>query len=339
MLSISPWSIRRNFSGEVPRDPLRCSAVRPSARSAGQSAATLGGSGSTSLTMRSELRGAVALGTQRPAPGEQLVEEDAERVHVGCGRDRLSAHLLRARILRCHGAMKGSGEQRRLAQQLGLEELGDAEIEELRGAVGRHQDIRGLEVPVHDEVLVGVLDGTAYGAEDLQALRNRQLLRVAIAVDRLTLDVFEDEVGHALLGRPAVEQPRHVGMVEGGQDLPLAAEAGEQLGRLGGVGDLDRHPPLELIVVAHGQEDTAHAPLPQLADDPIGARAGAHGRRRAQHRRGRPHDLVRELGGITAGGDQGLDLLPELRIPGARIVQEGRPFRGIQTCGAVEDVL
>ena len=63
-------------------------------------------------------------------------------------------------------------------------------------------------------------------------------------------------------------------MVEAGEDLPLGAEAADD-----GVGvhppleDLQGDPLVEDVVVAHGQEDRAHAALAQLADEPVGADA------------------------------------------------------------------
>ena len=39
------------------------------------------------------------------------------------------------------------------------------------------------------------------------------------------LDVLHDEVGAAVVGGAAVEEPGDVGVVEAGEDLPLVAEA------------------------------------------------------------------------------------------------------------------
>ena len=51
-----------------------------------------------------------------------------------------------------------------------IEQLRDAEVEQLRRAFGRHQDVGGLQVAVHDQVLVRVLDGAADVEEQLQPL-------------------------------------------------------------------------------------------------------------------------------------------------------------------------
>ena len=53
------------------------------------------------------------------------------------------------------------------------------------GAVDeRDQDVRGLEVPVDDPLLVGMLHGAADQHEQLQPLGDRELLAVAVLGDR-----------------------------------------------------------------------------------------------------------------------------------------------------------
>ena len=60
--------------------------------------------------------------------------------------------------------------------RLGIEELGDAEVEQLDGAVACHQDVRRLEVAVHDQVAMGVLHGVAELQEQLEPRLDRQLV-------------------------------------------------------------------------------------------------------------------------------------------------------------------
>ena len=65
-----------------------------------------------------------------------------------------------------------------------LEQLGDAEVEQLGDAVGRDQDVRGLDVAVDDQALMGVMDGVAHLAEHRQPLADRQLTFPTVHVDR-----------------------------------------------------------------------------------------------------------------------------------------------------------
>jgi hypothetical protein len=76
-------------------------------------------------------------------PGQQLVEDHAQRVDIARGRDLLPLHLLGARVLVGHDALIGP-RQRRQAQQLGVEQLGDAEIEELGLALAVTRMLDGL---------------------------------------------------------------------------------------------------------------------------------------------------------------------------------------------------
>ena len=59
-----------------------------------------------------------------------------------------------------------------------------------------------------DQILMRVLDRLADSAEELQPLRQRQLLLDAVIGDWLAGDVLHDEVRPAVGGRPAFEQAR-----------------------------------------------------------------------------------------------------------------------------------
>ena len=102
---------------------------------------------------------------RRPA-GDQLVEHAAERVEVGARR-RLAAE----RLLRRHVG-DGADEHAVHRQARLLEGDGEAEVADLRRAVGGEPDVAGLEVAVDDAVLVGVREPAADALRDLQrALR------------------------------------------------------------------------------------------------------------------------------------------------------------------------
>ena len=61
--------------------------------------------------------------------GEQLVEQQPERVDVGGRRHRLAAHLLRARVV---GVIARRQRGQRGIALAAVEELRDAEVEQLR---------------------------------------------------------------------------------------------------------------------------------------------------------------------------------------------------------------
>jgi hypothetical protein len=64
-----------------------------------------------------------------------------------------------------------------------LEELGDAEVEQLDLAVGAHQHVRGLQVPVHDQVRVCVRDRGRHVEEQPDPRLGAQAVGLAIGVD------------------------------------------------------------------------------------------------------------------------------------------------------------
>ncbi len=205
---------------------------------------------------------------------EQLVEHDAQRVDVARRRDRAAADLLRARVL---GRERPQQRRRLLPHRragIGPQQLRDSEVEQLRRALRRHEDVAGLQVAVDHEVLVGVLHRGADLPEEDEPVPDRELVAAAEVEQRDALDVLHDEVGLAFLGGAAVEQPRDPGVVERGRDLALVAKALQRL-RAGhsGADELDGDLLLELVVGAAGEIHLAHAAAAQLFEKLVGADA------------------------------------------------------------------
>ena len=83
--------------------------------------------------------------------------------------------------------------ERTLVDQIvagGAQALGDAEIEQLRHAIRRDQDVVGLQVAMHDQVLMGIVNRLADRTDQRDACVQIELMAVAIAVDRLAVDLF-----------------------------------------------------------------------------------------------------------------------------------------------------
>ena len=79
-----------------------------------------------------------------------------------------------------------------------LEELRDAEVEELHSPFAGHEDIGGLQVAVNDELLVSELDGRGHFEEELQPVRDAELTLDAIVRTRLPCYELHHEVGRAV---------------------------------------------------------------------------------------------------------------------------------------------
>ena len=98
---------------------------------------------------------------------------------------------------------------------------------------------------------------------------------LAPRVDRLAIDQLHDQVGHAVVGAAGIEQLGDARMIEAGEHAPLEAEPLDDRGRAPRRQDLDRGPPVELVVVALRREHDAHAAAADFRDQPIGAEPSA----------------------------------------------------------------
>src|SRR5262249_55450774 len=145
---------------------------------------------------------------------------------------------------------------------LALEQLGDAEIEQLRVAGPVDEDVGRLDVAVDDQVGVRMGDGLENVEKEAEPLLDPEAAVPAIGVDRLALDVLEHEVGLAGCGHAGVEEPGDVGIGQTREDLALAAEP--LLARAADearVEQLDGGGALEAPVAAAREPDVAHASL------------------------------------------------------------------------------
>ena len=138
-------------------------------------------------------------------------------------------------------------------------------------------------------------------------------MRLAPRVDRLAVDQLHDQVGHAVVGAAGVEQLGDARMIEAGEHAPLEAEPLDDRGRAPRRQDLDRGPPVELVVVALRREDDAHAAAADFRHQPVGAEA--------------PADQCRgeDVGDGVAGGSGGIErgiaaVGPQLLVTAARVV-------------------
>ena len=196
------------------------------------------------------------------SPAEELIEQEAEGIDVGRGRDRAAGELFRRRVERRRQPALGLRLAKREVEDVRVEQLGDAEVEQLHLAGLGDEDVRRLQIPVHDQVRVGVLDGLADLEQKLHPALHRQPTPVAVLEQRRSVDELHHEVGEAVLGDAAVEERRDVRVLEVGHHLPFEAEPLQNLlGSEHRAHDLDR----DLAVVG------AVGPLPEV-DPPHPAR-------------------------------------------------------------------
>ncbi len=199
---------------------------------------------------------------ERKMADEQLVEDHAERVHVGVHADMPAANLLGGRVRGCE---QPQPRARAVLPRLeAIELLGDPEVEQLHDAVVADENVRRLEVAVHDEMPVRVLDCFAHVAKEPDASHDGGRVRAAILGERRALDVLHHEPGRAVGERARVVETRDERMVQLRQRALLAGEPLASRRREPRVAqNLDRRHRAE--VLALGEVDDAH---PALAEHP-----------------------------------------------------------------------
>ena len=213
---------------------------------------------------------------ERTATGEHLVQHRAEGEDVASAIHRPAFGLLgrhvggRAENRSPLGPQICRNRRRRVVPGLRLDQLGQAEVHELRLAALREHDVRRLDVAVDD---AGGVRG-AERARDLdgvvERLRDRKQLLLQEPVEGGAVDVLhDDEVAIGSFGGVPVDvvDRDDVGVVEGRGGPRLAGEAFPPPAAGGGVGvhDLDGHGAIEARVA--GAIDDSHPSFAQLLED------------------------------------------------------------------------
>ena len=263
------------------------------------------------------------------------MQDDAQRIDVRRGGDRALGRLLGGGVADGHQAPAQAREVRREFQSRVVDELGDAEIEQLHLPRGVHENVGGLQVAVHDEVVVRVGDGREHLAEERQARGERKPPRIHVRRDRLAFHVLHRKPGLACLAGPGIVEARDVGVGELREDVALAAETlGPDFAPLVRRRELERHLPREAPVGLLGQPHFAHAAAADEAKQAKRADAlvfpeGARGRRREL---GHRLHLAGELGALV-GGEHALEHGRLFRVGRAQSLQPARPRAGIHLEG------
>jgi len=209
---------------------------------------------------------------ERQRARAHVVEDGAEREQIGAGIGELSARLLRRHVR--HRPHRGArqrqlvagrdrlelrGGQRTLAPARRLD-LGEPEVEDLHLATGVHEDVGGLDVPVHDSFgvrrlqRIGDLDRQCQQRFHLQALPGDRLRQ------RLALEQLHDHKVLPLVLLDRIDRA-DVRVIEGRGGTRLALEplqgGGVLLEILGQ--ELERHPASEprVLGLVHDAHPTA----------------------------------------------------------------------------------
>ena len=225
---------------------------------------------------RLEDGGGGAAGEGRVAGGH-LVEHHPEGEEVGAGVHLLAPRLLGRHV--GHGPQRRArarrelvgghrGAERRLADPPALEELGEAEVEDLGLPALGEEEVGGLDVPVNDALAVGGLEGVGHVDGDLHDLLDRERAAGEAALERLPLEQLHRDEGAPLVLVRVVDRA-DVRVVEGRGRARLALEALDGLAVPGQLvrQELERHRAAQARVL--GLVDDTHAAAADLLEDPV----------------------------------------------------------------------
>ena len=152
----------------------------------------------------------------------------------------------------------------------GIQQFGDAEIEDLRPAGGIHQNVRRLEIAVDNQAPVGVGHAFADLEKELQAAAHVKLGRVDI--DGNAFDVFHHQERPSFGGVAGIDHVDDGGVLQGGEQLALGEKAIAPHGAVAiGVKQFYRHALLNLTIGALGEIDAAHASASDQGHDAVSA--------------------------------------------------------------------
>ncbi|ODV20559.1 MAG: hypothetical protein ABT27_07585 [Lysobacteraceae bacterium SCN 69-25] len=150
------------------------------------------------------------------------VQQQAELVDVGLRRDRAARELFGRGVF---GRQQRAQALRRVLA--GMQQLGDAEVEQLDLARACDEHVGRLEVAMHDQIAMRMRDRLADLDEQRQTRVEIQAPRVAPGRQRLAVDEFHREPRTTVLVEAAVDQACDVRMFQPRQDFALAQEARE----------------------------------------------------------------------------------------------------------------
>lgn len=214
--------------------------------------------------------------------GEHFVEHTAKRPNIGALIDGFALGLLGRHVgggAQDHaglGGHAGEGGGIRNVRRGGMvvERLGESEIEHLDHAAVGDLDVGGLEVAMDNAAPVSVLESLANLTGDGQRVVHRKRTGVKALGQGNTFD----QLHHQSMGTAGVLKAVNradIGVIERGQELGFATQAGEPL-RIAGEGlgqQLERDLAPEFGIA--GAVDLTHATRAQGGDDDEGAQGGA----------------------------------------------------------------
>jgi len=133
----------------------------------------------------------------------QLEQQQTQRINIGRRGDGIAGELLGC----CTYRRQRHRRQLRQPRALRIEQFGYPEIQQFHGAVFAHQNVRGFQIAMHDEMTVGVRHRLTHLDEQFQPAGQRRLLAIAVFGYRHAFDEFHHHE-RAAVADAAIIEPR-----------------------------------------------------------------------------------------------------------------------------------
>ena len=210
------------------------------------------------------LERSVLVGNQRVLSGEQDVKQHAECIHVGRTRYFAALKLFGSRILWRESLPRHLREAGYRCGGPVVEQLRDAEVDELHLALGCYEDVRRFQVPMQDQLGMRVRDRGEYVLEQSHARFQIERPTLAPAADRFTLDVIQHQIGLTHLGNTGIDESCDVRVGQATEGVAFTPKAFDAAGtEEREIEQLDGNACFVPSVTAMSKPDRAHAALPQ----------------------------------------------------------------------------
>ncbi len=200
------------------------------------------------------------------------MEQDAEREHIAAMIDPVAARLLGRHV--GHRAEDDAAIGVKVGQRLGgrvadrLNQLRDAEVDDLGVALVGEHDVGGLQIAVHDLLLVRSRQARRHLRRDLEHAAHQHPLAGQRVAHLLAANQLHRDVG-APVDLADLVNDRDVRMLERGGGLRLLDEAPTPIGVVRQIVGQDLERDIAIQPRVGGAVDNAHAAAADLFSDTV----------------------------------------------------------------------
>src|SRR5215470_20292195 len=196
------------------------------------------------------------------------MQQYAQGIHIRGSRNRFALQLLRSRIFRRHRPSRCNREPRRLLRMsIALQQLGNAEIEQLYLIVFANKYVRRLQIAMHNPMGVRMRHRFQYIEEQSDTRLDIQPVMITVAVDMIALDEFQNEIRLSRPRHARIEQLSNMRMHQQAKNSALALETlFADLPHERNVEELHCDLPLKTAVIPLREPHAAHTTLADLRD-------------------------------------------------------------------------